>query len=157
MVGTGWRLSGIYRWNTGAYLTAVAGVDRALTGDVGPQRPNQILQNPYGTGFNWINPAAFAQAPTGTFGNIGTFNLLGPSYWQFDMALSRIFRVRENQNLELRAEAFNVTNGLRKGNPGAAATAPFISSLPSLNTNIFGLINTAGDPRIMQFALKYVF
>jgi hypothetical protein len=157
MVGTGWRLAGLYKWTTGAYLTATAGLDRALDGDVGPQRPNQILQSPYGSGLNWINPNAFAQAPTGTFGNVGTFNLLGPDFWQFDMALSRNFQVREGQNVEFRAEAFNVLNGLQKGNPGAAATAPFISGPVPLNTNTFGQINTSGNARIMQFALKYVF
>jgi hypothetical protein len=73
------------------------------------------------------------------------------------MALSRVFRVRENQNLEFRAEAFNVTNGLRKGNPGATTAAPFISTVVNLNTNTFGQINTSGDARVMQFALKYVF
>src|SRR5436309_2916567 len=119
LVGTGWRLSGIYRWSTGAYLTATSGLDRALNGDIGPQRPNQVLQNPFGSGLNYINPKAFAQPDPGTFGNIGTFNLIGPDFWQFDLALSRVFRVRENQNLEFRAEGFNVINGLRKGNPGA--------------------------------------
>jgi len=89
---------------------------------------------------------------------MGTFNLLGPNFWQFDMALSRVFRVRENQTLEFRAEAFNVINGLRKGNPGAtAATGPFTSTVVPLNTSTFGQINTAGDARIMQFALKYLF
>ena len=43
-------------------------------------------------------------------------------------------------------EAFNVTNSFRRGNPATA-----------LNSNIFGQINTVLDPRIMQFALKYVF
>src|SRR5205085_10390282 len=35
MLGSGWRTSGIYRWSTGAYLTAVLGQDRALNGDIG--------------------------------------------------------------------------------------------------------------------------
>ena len=157
IVGTGWRLSGIYRWSTGAYLTATSGLDRALNGDIGPQRPNQVLQNPYGSSLNYINPKAFAQPDPGTLGNIGTFNMIGPDFWQFDMAVSRVFRVRENQNIEFRAEAFNVINGLRKGNPGSAATAPFISTTMSLNANTFGQINTSGDARVMQFALKYVF
>lgn len=167
MVGTGWRLSTIYRWSTGAYLTAISGLDRALNGDTGAspwnigspmgQRPNQVLPNPYGSGLNYLNPNAFAQPALGTLGTIGTFNLLGPDFWQFDMALSRVFRVRENQNLEFRAEAFNVINGLRKGNPGATTAAPFISTVVNLNTNTFGQINTSGDARVMQFALKYVF
>ena len=62
------------------------------------------------------------------------------------MALSRVFRVRESQRMEFRAEAFNVTNSLIRGNPAL-----------SLNSNTFGQINTSRDARIMQFALKYVF
>ena len=63
------------------------------------------------------------------------------------MALSRIFQVREAQRLEFRAEAFNVTNTARFGNPA--------TNLNALNT--FGLITTSSDARVMQFALKYVF
>jgi len=105
-----------------------------------------------------LNPAAFALPALGTMGNMGTFNLRGPDFWQFDMALSRVFRARENQNVEFRAEAFNVINGLRKGNPGATvATGAFTSTVVPLNTSTFGQINTSGDARVMQFALKYVF
>ncbi len=150
-------MSGIYRWSTGAYLTATSGIDRALNGDIGPQRPVQVLANPYGSGLNLINATAFAQPALGTLGNIGTFNLVGPAFWQFDLALSRVFRVRENQNVEFRAESFNVINGLRKGNPAATALFPFVSTTMPLNANTFGQINTAGDPRVMQFALKYTF
>jgi len=158
-LGTGWRLSGIYRVSTGAYLTITSGLDRALNGDAGPQRPNQVLANPYGDGSlkNYLNPKAFAQPALGTLGNIGTRNVIGPSYWQFDTALSRVFQVRENQKMEFRAEAFNVTNSLRKGNPGATSAAPFISTSVPLNSNTFGQINTSGDARVLQFALKYVF
>jgi hypothetical protein len=62
------------------------------------------------------------------------------------LGLSRSFTPREAQKLEFRAEAFNVTNSLRKGNPNTA-----------LNSNTFGQITTSLDARIMQFALKYSF
>jgi hypothetical protein len=47
---------------------------------------------------------------------------------------------------EFRAEAFNILNGARYGNPTTG-----------LNSSLFGKITTASDPRIMQFALKYLF
>jgi len=66
--------------------------------------------------------------------------------WQFDASLSRTLRVGETRRVEVRAEACNVTNGFRAQNP---------------NTNIsnanFGKILSSGDPRILQFALKYSF
>ena len=62
------------------------------------------------------------------------------------MALSRTFSLREITKLEVRAEAFNVTNSFRPGIPNT-----------TINNNTFGQIRTALDPRILQFALKYVF
>jgi len=56
------------------------------------------------------------------------------------------FRFRESQSVEFRAEAFNVLNSFR---PGVIDT-----NLLAAN---FGRIRTALDPRIMQFALKYLF
>ena len=94
----------------------------------------------------YLNPAAFALPATGTRGNLAPLNVLGPGYWQFDVALSRTFPVKEGQRMEVRAEAFNVTNSTRLMNPVA-----------NLNAGNFGQITTARDPRIMQFALKYIF
>ncbi len=54
------------------------------------------------------------QAPTtGTYGNMGVASLRGPGFWEWDQTVSRQFRITENQHLELRAEAFNVTNSVR--------------------------------------------
>jgi hypothetical protein len=82
----------------------------------------------------------------GTFGNTGRASIEGPGTWQFDVALSRSFQVREAQKLEFRSEAFNLTNSLRRGNPAT-----------NFNQNIFGQINSSLDARVMQFALKYSF
>ena len=146
-VASGWRWSGIYRWSTGAFMTITSGVDRVLNG-VQNQRAQLVLENPYGDKSltNYLNPGAFGLPAVGTLGNMGPRNIQGPNQWNFDVALSRIFKLRESQRLEVRAEAYNVTNSLRPGNPVANFTSA-----------IFGQINTSGDPRIMQFALKYVF
>jgi hypothetical protein len=63
------------------------------------------------------------------------------------MSLVRSFAVRERQKVEVRAEAFNLLNHYRPGAPAAS-----IGSLAS-----FGQITGGGDPRIMQFAFKYIF
>jgi hypothetical protein len=129
----------------------VTGVDRALNGENRLQRPNQVLENVYldksgGPSTQFLNPAAFAQPALGTLGNMGRVSIDPPGTWQFDLALARIFQIRERQRLEFRAEAYNVTNSFRPGNP-----------VTNLNSNQFGQIVTALDPRILQFALKYVF
>jgi hypothetical protein len=149
-IATGWRLSGIYRFSTGAPLTVTAGTDRALNG-IGGQRPDQVLASPYGDKSGgpmtqFLNPAAFALPALGTFGNLGRFNIRGVNTWAFDLSLSRTFQVREDQRFEFRAEAYNVLNSFRPGDPNTA-----------FNNSTFGVIRTAADPRIMQFAVKYVF
>jgi hypothetical protein len=115
------------------------------------QRANQLLENPFGDKSagplsRYLNPSAFADPALGTIGNMGRNNIQGPGTWAFDMALSRIFRFRENQRLEFRTEAYNVTNSFRPGNPNT-----------TFGNRNFGVIRTAADPRILQFALKYVF
>ena len=68
-----------------------------------------------------------AAAP-GTYGNVGRNSVVGPGYWDWSESVSRQFQVREGQKLEVRAEAFNVTNSLRRGNPGVSLA----------NANTFG-------------------
>lgn len=147
-VASDWRLSTSYRFLSGAFQTASDGTDVALTGAAG-QRPNQVLANPLCDHPNaacWINPNAFQIQASGTLGNAGRSNIPGPGFFQIDMALTRLFRVRERMNLELRGEAFNLTNSYRAG-PVTTAR----------NSAQFGQILTALDPRIMQVALKLAF
>ena len=73
-----------------------------------------------------------------------------PTNFEFDMSLVRTFPIRESQTLQFRWEVFNVPNKLNLGNPSSS-----ISSFA--NPGTFGLITSALNPRIMQFALKYVF
>jgi Carboxypeptidase regulatory-like domain len=151
-VASGWRLSGIYRFSTGQFLTAIAGEDRALMGDsrcCTVQRPDQVAADVYtaNKGYQqYLNPAAFARPPLGTLGNMRPANIQGPSTFQFDAALSREFRVKEAQKLEFRAEAFNLTNSLRLGTPQM-----------NFRNSRFGQITSSLNARIMQFALKYLF
>jgi hypothetical protein len=152
IVATGWRLSGIYRIASGAPLTVTTSIDRQLSG-TSNQRPNQLMLDAYGDGSlaNFLNPKAFALPALSTLGNMSPFTVRGPNLWGLDIALSRVFAIRERQSLEVRGEAFNLTNSLHPGNPNTV-----------LNQNTFGRIlatapGSAGDPRIMQFAMKYVF
>ena len=106
------------------------------------------MSNVYGdkTAKNFFNSAAFALPAFGTLPNQGISALRGPSTWQFDAALSRTFQVRESKRIEFRAEAFNVTNSVHFNDP-----------IMDLGSSLFGRVTTAKDPRIMQFALKYLF
>ncbi|MGE3843643.1 MAG: hypothetical protein AB7I50_18890, partial [Vicinamibacterales bacterium] len=146
-LASGWRVSGIFRAQSGSPLNITTGADRALDG-MQNQRPNQVLDDPYGdkTPGNWFNPAAFAQPALGTYGNAERNGYYGPGQKVVDLSLVRSFRFRNTQRIEARVEAFNALNWFRYGDP--------ITNLSNAN---FGRIQTALDPRIMQFALKYEF
>jgi len=156
LLGSGWTLSGIYRRLSGAPLNVIAGSDRALTGlqqitGGQLQRGNQVSANPYadqsGRPFsNWLDRNAFDLPALGTLGNFRRNSVIGPPTWSFDMSLSRAFQIREQNRLEFRAEAFNVTNSFRPKDPNT-----------TLTNAQFGQLRTAYDPRILQFALKFVF
>jgi hypothetical protein len=112
-------------------------------------RANQILPNPYPekrTIDQWINRAAFGQPLDGQFGNMGVNNIIGPGSIRIDMGLTRAFKVYENHSIEVRGEAFHLPNHVNPNNPTIV-----------LNNSLFGKITTVGDPRILQFALKYAF
>jgi hypothetical protein len=172
VIGSGWRVSGIYRLSTsgtiinpsqavgirtvtlgaqGGSQTSAAGGDQCLC-DILNQRPDLLLPDAVyldksgRPGTQWLNPAAFGVPALGTLGNLGRANIKLPNSWQFDVALARVFRFRETQNIEFRAEAYNVLNSFRTG----AITTDFSSGQ-------FGRIRNALDPRILQFALKYAF
>jgi len=155
-LATGWRFSGIYRISSGGWLSILSGQDRSLSG-VTSQRAQQVLANPYGNNklTQYLNPAAFALPALGSYGNTGLNSIQGPHTWEFDLAMVRVFKLRESQNLEARIEAYNVTNSFRPGigSPASGIGAP----VTSLSSGNFGQINLALDPRLLQFALKYVF
>jgi hypothetical protein len=146
-VAGGWRLAPILRLQSGQFLTITTAQDVALSGIPG-QRPSQISGTVYGDKSikNYLNPSAFSRSQLGTLGNMRMGMIAGPGYWNLDLALSKEFRRSETQKVEIRVEAFNFTNSFRPNNP----TTVFES-------NTFGQILSARDPRIMQFALKYFF
>jgi hypothetical protein len=156
---SGWRTSGIYRAQSAAWLTVSTSTDIALTGS-GTQRPIQVLANPLCTnpGPNcWINPAAFVNPAPGTLSPMRRNNVPGPTFFQIDVAVDRVFRIREQQNLQFRAEAFNVSNSFRAGVPLPALTAGGSGVVTSFGTPTFGRITSALDPRIFQMVMKYTF
>lgn len=153
-----WQLAPIVGAHTGSYFGVTTGVDNALTG-IGAQRPNQVLPSVYCTNKTincWMNALAFASPAPGTLGDLGINNLEGPGYFDVDVALSRQFRIKEKQNFEIRAESFNIQNRANFLNPGTVGIAGG-SANSALNSSTFGKIQSDVAPRIMQFAVKYVF
>jgi hypothetical protein len=150
----GWQLNGILTLQSGGPLTIVSGKDQSSTG-LGSDRSNYVGGDPYGAGacgvsgpcVNYLVPGAFATPALGTFGNVGKGALRGPNLVNWDMGIFKEFHVvKEAYLLQFRAEFFNTFNRVNFNNPGVTSTA-----------GGFGSITAAGDPRIGQLALKFLF
>jgi hypothetical protein len=155
---SGWQLSGILKLMSGTSFRVSSGVDTTFTGTTDNGRANQILADAFLPNKNkdgWLNPKAFENPTQATgicsavtlscgYGNAA--QLRGPGLINLDLGLTRRFQILEGQSVEFRAEAFNAPNHVNPLNPSSA-----------LNSQTFGKSVAAADPRIMQFALKYVF
>jgi len=141
-----WQFAPLVRWQSGNRSSITTGVDNALTG-MGGQRGVQILDDPYGDGTpgNYLNRAAFTTPAAGTYSDLEPFSVVNPSRLTNDLAVTRTFDVGGSR-LQFRWEIFNVINHVNYNAPTTA-----------LNSANFGKILGAGDPRIMQFALKLDF
>ena len=70
----------------------------------------------------------------------------GPAYRNLDLAVMRRIVLPASKALEVRAEVFNVTN-----------TPPLGAPNTTVGSAAFGTITSAGDPRVVQLALKFIF
>ncbi|MBA3439690.1 MAG: TonB-dependent receptor [Pyrinomonadaceae bacterium] len=131
-------LSEIDNSNTGRANLGFGANDRPnLVGDLVPARrtPEQ-----------WFATSAFAFPSFGSFGNAGRNILNGPNYQNVNASLIKNAALRENLNLQIRAEVFNIFN-----HPNFDLPDNFLGS-PT-----FGRIRSAQSPRRIQFGLRLVF
>jgi hypothetical protein len=116
----------------------------------GMQRPN-VTGNPtlppdQRTPERWFDTGAFSVAPQFTLGSSRRNPVRGPSYRNVDLAIARRTRIGGRVALESRAEVFNLLNRAAFGPPNMVVESPG-----------FGSITTAGDPRVVQLAMKLSF
>jgi hypothetical protein len=92
--------------------------------------------------------------PGGTgYGNSGFGIFLGPGQFNFDATIQKTTKVggiNENANLVFRTEFFNMFNHAQFNPPSGSQL--------DVTKSVFGQItSTSVNPRLIQFALKYVF
>lgn len=94
------------------------------------------------------------------FGNVGQASLLGPGQNNWDISLIKITKVgglREDATLEFRTEFFDAFNHPQFNNP-TATTAPNGGAAVDVSVPADNQITSLSvNPRLIQFALKYVF
>jgi hypothetical protein len=160
-----WQVAGIVSASTGNYFTVTdpfssTGVEGGGTVSFNSARAD-IVGNPNakpcepGTFFN---TCAFATNSDATrLGNGGRNVTHGPGLQNWDVSFLKEFPIREAMHLEFRADFFNVWNHVNPlwGPIGAAGQVEPVAI--ELGTDQFGKIQSARDPRLIQFALKFSF
>ena len=151
-----WEVSGITQFQSGFPIRLNTEDDNELINSLfflGTEAPSlngplQIL-NPKTNGGFYLNYNQFSDPPLGQFNN-GTQRTLccGPGLEDWDFSVHKKISFSENQYVQFRAEIFNVFNRTNFSNPDGGY---------SDGATGFGLITSASDPRLLQFALKYFF
>jgi hypothetical protein len=148
----GWETSGLVSLQSGPRYSIANGTSSSLNG-IGLDRAD-IVGSPYLPSRSrqaeikeWFNTQAFVPAVIGTAGDSGRNFLAGPAFLDADVAIVKNFPIGDRfGRLQFRSEFFNAFNRVNLGVPNN-----------TLTSGAFGQITSAGDPRIIQFALKYAF
>jgi hypothetical protein len=143
----GWQGGGILTLRDGYPFTVTTAGN--ITNAGGTDRPNALRNATLPTSkqsiYEWFDVSAFAVQPQYNFGNTGRNTLFGPSLRNLDFSLAKYFSITETKRLQFRFESFNFTNTPAFGQPASV-----------INQAGAGTITTAGSPRNIQFALKFL-
>jgi hypothetical protein len=132
-------LIGVYKTADGTiYWIDPKVIDPATGRAVGP---DTLDNSPGFPGQVFFNPAS------GEVGNLPVMAFDAPRIFNIDLALSKRTRIAGRYNLELKAEAFNLTNSVS-----------FTNGDEDINSEDFGKITgVAVGSRVMQFSVRFDF
>jgi hypothetical protein len=158
----GWQLNGIVTAMSGTPFTVFDSRDASVQGGApeitgfSANRPNLVAgQNPNDGPRKvgaWLNANAFSRvipdpnSPVQQFGTAGRNVALGPRYSNWDFGASKNIRLAESKELQFRAELFNILSHTNFHLPNSDISSP-----------TFNQILKAEPPRLVQFALKFLF
>src|SRR5262245_44029865 len=154
----GWQVSSLIKYRSGMPMNISNGgvyPTNYLNAALAVLRPGMAMPA-NGVGLDQTgNPSLFRntnayQSFMGQYpGTVGTRGIvLGPQFFNLDLAISKRFQIREQHSIQFRAEAFNALNKVNFNNP---------TTLSLAGPAAFGQLTSAQDPRVMQFALRYEF
>ncbi len=158
----GWQLNGIFVAQSGTPVNVVQNGNNAnqpglrpnVTGDPNLPKGQRTLQKYFNTSAfcdpntTTCQPATPSNEPNSYFGDAGRNLVRGPGLVNGDFSIFKNFAFTERMKLQTRFEFFNVTNTPHFANPGGDLSA----------ASTFGVINkTIDNPRIIQFAAKFIF
>jgi hypothetical protein len=151
----GWQVGGITSVSSGNWFT-ITDTNGVANSD-GQQRPD-LIGDPRGKPCapnTFFNTCAFADPPSGSFGDVSRNSVRGPGYQIWDFSIFKNFPITERTKLEFRAEFFNLSNHpnlqfAKSGTQNSINTTAF-------GTPQFGFLTGASDPRQVQLAMKLSF
>jgi hypothetical protein len=159
----GWQVSGAVFARTGTPFSITRTDDKAGVGEGSNGQPVDLVgdtsANSNGKFSNgvvsgvatdqnfWFNPAAFAQAPAGRFGNAPRDLIYGPGSQQWDIAFFKNFSMGGTRKIQFRTEIFNFPNHPNLSGPNTDIT----------NANFGRSTGKSDDRRDIQLALRFLF
>jgi hypothetical protein len=164
----GWQINTITTFETGAPVTVLNGYTSSFDfmGDVPDRICNANLSRGDRTFYHQFNTDCYVEPPpdpvTGFAihrGNERRNNLVGPGINNWDMSLSKSFRLfGEGRELQFRAESFNVFNHTQWSSISDGGFGGFLTDDRLTNPeSTFGSVTGARSGRHMQLALKFIF
>jgi hypothetical protein len=127
---------------------------------------NQQANRPNSTGISaklddptarrWFDTDQFVNPPNFTFGNVGRTipDVRHPGTFNMDLSLIKNTRLTERVNLQIRGEAFNVTNQVNL----RLVDDTFVAGPTGRNASAtFGTVNSSRDARVIQLGMKLIF
>ena len=153
-VAGGWSFNSVGIFQTGFPLQISQATNLNSPFGYASQRPNATGVSAATSGSledrlgGYINPAAFSQAPIGTFGNVArTISLRGPGQVNWDVSIFKDVILKEKLKCQFRMEALNATN-----------TPLFAAPSTSFGSSSFGKITSQVNfARQLQMALRFSF
>jgi hypothetical protein len=119
----GWQVNNILSFYSGLPFS-VSASNTSLAAPESTQRADQVKDNVeilggIGRGNAYFDPLAFKPVTEARFGTADFNSVRGPGVKSWDLGVFRQIQLAGTANLQLRFEAFNVTNTPRFGLPGA--------------------------------------
>jgi hypothetical protein len=156
IMASGWSVDSIITAQSGFPFTAQLSYNPSNDGDT--RNPVRPFNNPnfkgnaiIGAVNQWFNPAVFLQPPanSGFWGNTARDGLTGPALATWDFSTIKNTKLREQLNLQFRAEIFNMLNRANFNTPN------LITFTPTGVSGSAGVItSTSTTARQVQFALR---
>ncbi|WP_348267915.1 carboxypeptidase regulatory-like domain-containing protein [Edaphobacter sp. DSM 109919] len=152
-IAGGWQVSGVLSLETGTPFTVTAS-SASLNAPSNTQVANingsfHKLKG-IGTSNAWFDTSVFSQPTTAAYGDTGQNAYVGPGFFNLDASAFRKFPITERVNLELRGEAFSITNTPQFGNPSNSITNADFGHIDGSNGGATG-------NRVIELAGKVTF